>query len=123
MARKLDTLGPLRIIHAENHASAVRIPTELADNIEQELQAGRIKIVPTVPTTFTVSPLGAVSKKMANGMQTGWCHIHDLSSPNGSSVNDGIPQTPIAKHGKGVKLHKRNLKDAFRKIPVSPYDY
>jgi hypothetical protein len=75
------------MIHAENHASAVRIPTELADNIEQELQASRIKIVPTLPTTFIVSPLGAVPKK-ANGVQTGWRRIHDLLSPNGSSVND-----------------------------------
>jgi len=29
----------------------------------------------------------------------------------------------IAKHDKGVKLHKRDLKDAFRKISVSSYDY
>jgi hypothetical protein len=109
---------------------------ELASNIEQELLAGRIKTVPTLPPAYVVSPLGAVPK-MANGIQTGWRRIHDLSSPNGSSVNDGIPPefgslvyqilddaiALIAKHGKGVKLHKRDLKDAFRKIPVSPYDY
>jgi hypothetical protein len=83
-------MGPPHTIHTENHASAVRISTELADNIEQELQASHIKIVLTLPTAFIVSPLGAVPKK-ANGIQTGWRCIHDLSSPNGSSVNDGIP--------------------------------
>ena len=133
---RIGYTGPPRTIHAENHASALRIPTELASNIEQELQAGRIKIVPTLPAAFVVSPLGAVPK-MANGVQTGWRRIHDLSSPNGFSVNDGIPPefgslvyqilndaiAFIAKHGKGVRLHKRDLKDAFRKIPVSPYDY
>jgi hypothetical protein len=133
---RIGYLGPPRTIHAENHASALRIPTELAENIKQESQAGRIRTVTTFPPAFVVSPLGA-APKMANGTQTGWRRIHDLSSPNGSSVNDGIPlefgmltyQTLddaialIAKHGKGVKLHKRDLKDAFRKIPVSPYDY
>jgi hypothetical protein len=133
---RIGYTGPPWIIHAENHASALRIPTELARNIEQELYAGRIKAVLTLPPAFVVSPLGAVPK-MANGVQTGWRRIHDLSSPNGSSVNDGIPSefgsliyqtlddaiALIAKHGKGVKLYKPDLKDAFRKIPVSPYDY
>jgi hypothetical protein len=133
---RIGYMGPPHTIHAENHASALRISTELADNVKQELQAGRIKIVTTFPSAFVVSPLGA-APKMAHEVQTGWRRIHDLSFPNGSSVNDGIPSefgslvyqilddaiALIAKHGKGVKLHKRDLKDAFRKIPVSPYDY
>ncbi len=133
---RIGYTGPPRVINANNHASALRIPTELSENITQELEAGRIKIVPHLPAAHIISPLGAVPKK-ANGVQTGWRRIHDLSSPHGSSVNDGIPQefgsliyqilddaiALIAKHGKGVKLHKRDLKDAFRKIPVSPYDY
>jgi hypothetical protein len=40
---------------------------------------------------FIVSPLGAVPKK-TNGVQIGWRRIHDLSSPNGLSVKDGLPQ-------------------------------
>jgi hypothetical protein len=108
----------------------------VANNVEQELQVGRIKMVTMSPLAFVVSPLGA-APKMANGVQTGWRRIHDPSPPNGSSVNDGIPPefgslvyqiihdavVLIARHGKGVKLHKRDLKDAFRKFPVSPYDY
>ncbi len=66
---RIGYTGLPQTIHMKNHASALRIPTELASNIEQELQAGRIKIVPTLPPAFVVSPLGAVPK-MANGMQT-----------------------------------------------------
>ena len=98
--------------------------------------AGRIKHVPQLPTHYISSPIGAVQKK-SNGTFTGWRRIHDLSCPRGLSVNDGIPQhfgslkyqtiddaiTIIAAHGRGVRLHKRDLKDAFRKIPVSPFDY
>ena len=29
----------------------------------------------------------------------------------------------VQKHGPHCKLHKRNFKDAFRKIPISPLDY
>jgi hypothetical protein len=61
----------------------------------------------------------------------------DLSYPKGSSVNDGIPQhygslsyqtlddaiALIAKHGRYTILRKRDLKAAFRRIPVSFYHW
>ena len=57
--------------------------------------------------------------------------------PKGSSINDGIPahygtllyQTLddairlIRHHGRRIVLRKRDLKDAFRMIPLSPLDY
>jgi hypothetical protein len=130
--------GPQRQIKSENHASALRIPAELDKNIAEELAAGRIVRISLgdLPAAYICSPLGAVQKK-ANGVQTGWRRIHDLSFPAGSSVNDGIPKhfgslsyetlhdaiALIAKYGRFVILRKRDLKDAFRKIPASPYDY
>jgi hypothetical protein len=99
---------------------------------------GRIVEVSSISPNhaYIQSPLGAVQKKH-NGIPAGWRRIHDLSHPVGSSVNDGIPlefgflsyQTLddainlITKYGKDVPLQKRDLKDAFRKIPVSPYDH
>ena len=114
----------------------MRIPSEIHSNIQDELNEGHIRQVPQLPPHFVSSPLGAVPKR-SNGLFTGWRRIHDLSFPHGTSVNDGIPKhygslkyqtlddaiRLIAKAGPGVQLHKRDLKDAFRKIPVSPYDH
>jgi hypothetical protein len=68
--------------------------------------------------------------------------IVDLSLPKGASVNDGIPgdsylgekvrlEYPTVDHlveliklkGKGCALFKRDLKRAYRQIPVCPGDY
>lgn len=80
--------------------------------------------------TFPVmsSPLGLVPK--ADG---GWRRIHNLSSPLGQSVNDAIPAEfatlkystvdQILQHviraGCGCTIVKRDIKDAFRNIPLS----
>jgi len=128
--------GPFQSISSHNHPSAIRIPSEIQVNLSDELKYGRVKQVSHLPPFYISSPLGAAPKK-SNGIFTGWRRIHDLSFPSGLSVNDGIPKhygslkyqtlddalRLIAKAGPGVQLHKRDLKDAFRKIPVSPYDY
>jgi hypothetical protein len=128
--------GPLLQIHGPNHSSAFRIANEITKNIQTEVSADRVKPVTTLPHFYVVSPLGAVEKK-SNGVRTGWRRIHDLSFPPGISVNDGIPdqygsllyQTLdeaiqlIAENGYRTTLRKRDLKDAFRMIPISPYDY
>jgi len=63
--------------------------------------------------------------------------IFDLSSPEGSSVNDSIPKEYgtiiyetlndairlVAQAGKGAVMMKRDLKSAFRHVPISPCDY
>ena len=129
--------GPTLRIRARNHSSVYRIPDEITANIRDELAAARVAPISSLPITgFAISPLGAVEKK-ANGVRTSWRRIHDLSYPHGSSVNDGIPpefgtlhyQTLddairlIASAGKNVVLRKRDLRDAFRMVPVSPLDY
>ena len=128
--------GPLLRVHARNHSSALRISPDINENIINEVTLGRVQPVQSLPSFYVISPLGAVPKT-ANGVQTGWRRIHDLSFPTGLSVNDGIPSSYaslfyqtiddaialIAKHGTGTILRKRDFKDAFRTIPVSPYDY
>ena len=128
--------GPPLQLLADNHPSALHISEELSQNIAEELHLGRIRAVHDLPLNYACSPLGAAPKKQ-NGVITGWRRIHDLSFPHGKSVNDGIPEHYrslayqtidnaigiIEKLGRHTTLHKRDLKDAFRKIPVSPLDY
>eukprot|EP00117_Sycon_ciliatum_P029789 scpid74607/ scgid1212/ len=63
--------------------------------------------------------------------------IHDLSSPDGSSVNDAIPRGQFSLHydsvdtaiaaimrlGKGSLLTKVDIRNAFRLCPVAPSDW
>ena len=130
--------GPFIRIRGQNHPSVLRIPSEISQNIAAEISMGRVKeIKPNdLPHFYCISPLGAVQKK-TNGLPTGWRRIHDLSYPIGKSVNDGIPEPYgtlmyqtiddafrlIGKHGHRAVLRKRDLKDAFRMIPVSPFDH
>jgi len=128
--------GPLLRIRGPNHSSAFRISDEISANIQAEVSAGRVLEISSLPQFYVISPLGAVEKR-ANGTRTGWRRIHDLSFPKGASVNDGIPahygtllyQTLddairlIGHHGRHTVLRKRDLKDAFRMIPLSPLDY
>ena len=128
--------GPHVQIWSPNHTSIHRISKEITANICSELAEGRLLEIHSLPQFFVISPLGAV-KKMSGGIQTSWRRIYDLSFPQGSSVNDGIPKAYgsliyetldqavalISKHGRGTCLRKRDLKDAFRRIPVSPLDY
>jgi len=72
-----------------------------------------------------------------DGTQTGWRTIFDLSSPEGHSVNDGIPKEYgsivyetienairlVAQAGRNAMMMKRDLKSAFRYIPINPCDY
>jgi hypothetical protein len=133
---RLGYMGPFRTIQSLNHSSALRIPNDIHENLITEISAGRVKRINELPPYYISSPIGAVQKR-SNGIFTGWRRIHDLSYPPNASVNNGIPKhfgslkyqtidhaiALIAKHGRGVRLHKRDLKDAFRKIPVSPYDH
>jgi Reverse transcriptase (RNA-dependent DNA polymerase). len=74
---------------------------------------------------------------MSNGIQTGWRRIFDLSSPTGTSVNEGIEPhfgelkygtfdaalAELARLGRGTRMLKRDLKAAFRHIPVCAEDH
>ncbi|KAG9223322.1 hypothetical protein CCMSSC00406_0010313 [Pleurotus cornucopiae] len=87
---------------------------------------------PTHPS-FRASPLGTVSqKRKPNKFRV----INHLSSPCGSSINNGIPDSKasiiyemisfaidtIRSSGPGSLLAKLDLKDAFRHIPLSAQD-
>jgi len=121
---------------AENHSSALNIAEEITLNIANELHLSRVHLITELPQHYACSPLGAVPKRQ-NGDIMGWRRIHDLSFPHGNSVNEGIPLhyrsltyqslddaiQLIERFGRHTTLHKRDLKDAFRKIPISPLDY
>jgi hypothetical protein len=128
--------GPFVRIRRSNHSSVLRISTEISQNIAKEVAVRRVKEIHSLPQFYYVSPLGAVEKRL-NGAFNGWRRIHDLSCPLGTSTNDGIREEYgtlsyqtvddairlIQKHGHRCILRKRDLKDAFRMIPVSPLDH
>ena len=129
--------GPLNSrIWRPNHRSAQVHANSIRESIHSELSKGRIALLPALPDRYFCSPIGLVEKK-DNGVQTGWRTIHDLSCPKGLSVNDGIPKAYgeisyetfehamrlVAKAGRGAHMMKRDLKSAFRHIPVNPLDY
>ena len=79
-----------------------------------------------------ISPVGLVSKS------DGGCRlITHLSHPEGDSVNDGISDAHssvsytsfdavvnmVFNLGKGADLAKRDIKSAFRLLPISPLDF
>ena len=80
-----------------------------------------------------VSPFGVIPKGHTPGK---WRLIVDLSSPSGSSVNDGISSDlcslsyinvddiskVVASLGRGTLLAKVDLKSAYRIVPIHPED-
>jgi len=119
-----------------NHASAFAHPDIITNSIQSEISKGRVKEVDSLPANYFCSPIG-LEPKLSDGKQTGWRTIFDLSSPSGYSVNDGIPKEYgsivyetlesairlVAQAGKGAVMMKRDLKSAFRHIPIDPCDY
>ena len=79
-----------------------------------------------------ISPIGAVPKKNKPGK---WHLIMDLSSPKGSSVNDGVDPAwatlnyvtvdhlaslILHPYGPRALLVKADVKEAYRVVPVHP---
>jgi hypothetical protein len=133
---KIGYEGPSTKTISSNHRSCFENTSVIDQSIAKELSHGRIKLLPSLPDKYFCSLLGLVPK-LADGMQTGWRTIFDLSNPEGHSVNDGIPKEYgtisyeilqdaiqlVKRYGRGCTLMKRDLKSAFRHIPVSPQDY
>ena len=127
--------GPKTQVRRSNHGSTFANPVVVSEAIRKEIEQGRIREIPTLPEHYYCSPIGLVPKK-TDGNQTGWRLIFDLSCPPGKSVNDNIPKSYgaltyetlqhaiklVAKVGQGAVMMKRDLKSAFRFIPVSPAD-
>jgi hypothetical protein len=129
---------PAGHVQRQNHSTAYAHPEIITESIQSELRKGRIKQISEsdLPDNVFCSPIG-LTPKLANGIQTGWRVIFDLSCPEGSSVNDGIPKEYgtlvyetlndavqlVAQAGKGAIMMKRDLKAAFRHVPMNPCDY
>jgi hypothetical protein len=107
-------------------------PGVITTKIASDLHLRRICVEPSA--LISCSPLGLVPKP-----DSSWRRIHNLSSPkprNGLSVNDAIPDSHstltystiedilalILLAGPGAVILKRDLKDAFRNIPVALED-
>ena len=129
---KIGYRGPKLTHRSTNHHSALAAPEILSSDLEKQLHHDRlVQIDPTTEAPFVCSPLGLVPKH-----DGGWRRIHDLSFPPSNSVNDGIPQEwgsleyttfdeavdALLQQGPGAILVKRDLKDAFRHIPVATSD-
>ena len=109
-------------------------PDVVNSYLEKEREDGRI-MGPLNLVDFPevrISRFGVIPKKQPGS----WHLILDLSSPEGSSINDGIgPDMSslsyvsvddatrlIASHGPGPALAKIDIKSAYRIIPIHPED-
>jgi hypothetical protein len=120
--------GPQTLILSSNLPSALQDPHTIDRQLEQDLAIGRV--VWTTPCyPFISSPLGLVAKK-----DGGFRRIHHLSHPLQGSVNSQINEDSstlvytriqvildnIIIAGKGAIIIKRDIKEAFRNIPLAP---
>ena len=118
-----------------NHPSSLANQAVVSRHIATELAAGRlIGPLPQALHDFVhTSPIGLVPK----GHNTGkWRMIVDLSSPDSTSVNNGVSEDLcslcypsiddalrlICHLGPGTQLVKMDLRDAYRMVPVHPND-
>ena len=119
---------------APNHLSALRSIQSVSSYLESRCVSDQTAGPFTEPpfNDMPISGLGIIPKK--NGK---FRVIHDLSAPDGLSVNDAIPieqfslqygslDTAIAaivKVGPGAFLTKVDVRNAFRLCPVRPDDW
>lgn len=115
-------------ILSDNLASALEDPAIIEKKLKDDLAFGRVKEVQPIPP-FICSPLGLVPKH-----DGGWRRIHHLSHPPGEPVNDHIPDSAgelrytrfqevlklVTSAGRNCVILKRDVKDAFRNVPVAP---
>ena len=126
------TLSPQKV---ENSASAKENSEIVSQKIMKEIEANRF-VGPFDIQPFPImqiSPLGLVKKKTPGSYRM----IHHLSFPEGSSINDGIPDedchvqyASIEQAVEKVKLLKKNcfcaktdISSAFRIINIKEYQY
>ena len=117
-----------------NHQSALLRHDMVSDKLHREVAAGRLAgpfQQPPLPD-FQVSPLALVEKKKKGSYRL----IHNLSYPEGSSVNDHIERAKgsvryqrlddaidtILRLGPGCVLSKTDLEHAYKLIPVHMSD-
>ena len=124
----------------KNHSSALKNNFCLVDYLVDELAHSAI-IGPFPCNPFScpcvVSPLQTVPKRDSSKLRV----VHDLSFPEGVSVNSGIPKDSYLNHeyklvlpgvdrlihfirlrGRHCHIYKKDLARAFRQIPLDPKD-
>ena len=120
-----------------NLKSAYEHPEVVDAYLARECQLGRVQrfpitSMPPLPELST-STIGVIPKR---GQLNKWRLIVDLSSPKGTSVNDGISSSlcslsyaslddavqMLLTLGKNALLAKLDLKHAYRVVPVHPQD-
>ena len=118
-----------------NLLSAETNPDVVTAYLQEAVTVGRVFSplqVGSIPGV-QVSPFGVIPKSHTPGK---WRLIVDLSSPKGSSVNDGISSDlfslsyiriddvsrVIASLGRGTLLAKIDIKSTYRIVPVHPDD-
>lgn len=133
--------GPLpQVSECVNHQGARDFPRDVGEFLKKELEMGAV-IGPFKSSPFPgqdrISPLNTVPKKGSSERRV----ILDLSFPEGKSINEGIPRESylgdpfrlsfpsidnlvelVKEKGPGCQLFKRDLKRAYRQIPVCPGD-
>ena len=127
----LGYTGPETLLLSKNLPSATLDPDTITAKLRGDLQLGRvIRVEPTFP--YISSPLGLVPKH-----DGGLRRIHHLSYPRTRSVNCFIPEASstlqyasfqdildmVIQAGQGCTLVKKDIRDAFRNIPISPAAY
>ena len=132
---RLGCVGePILKIH-KNHNSVHKNPKVVEEKLQKEFKLHRIsRPYCEIPfDNYVCSPLGLVPKKAPGEYRI----IHDLSFPEGQSVNSYIPTSNstvqyesidnvidlIRKFGTNVLMAKTDIEDGFRNIPIHPDDY
>ena len=119
-----------------NLQSVLSNPQTVTEYLQVEAQLGRLNgpFLPLLVPAIHCSPIGIIPKAHQRGK---WRLIVDLSSPEGHSVNTGIPTElcsikyasvdqaveTIHHLGRGTLLAKLDLKSAYRHVPVHPEDH
>ena len=124
--------GPLPPLSMRNHRSVLTKPEVVTDMIAKEVSLERVAGPFSRPplSNFHSSPLGLVAKKEPGAFRI----IHDLSFPEGKSVNSGIPSHCSKVHyqtlddaleiivalGDNALIAKADIESAYRIIPIHP---
>ncbi len=121
----------------QNLSSVQQQPEVVQEYLDREQANGRVFTVGKAGQAEALgvhcSPFGVIPKKGKPGR---WRLIVDLSSPEGSSVNDGISaelsslsytsvdevMRKVLEVGRGALMAKSDIKQAYRNIPVHPED-
>ena len=136
-----DRKAKLNFNERRNHRGARDFPAVINEYLTRECDDLRI-VGPfnrnPLSSPLMISPLNSVPKDDLDERRI----IVDLSWPHGSSVNDGISKdhylgeiielhyasvTEVCRMamevGKGAVIYKRDLRRAYRQVPVDPRDY